>query len=61
MRTIQTLIEQGCAVRGVMVQIAGTNRVVEVSHVLDGPEGYRVYLKNNNGPYDPRFLQVVGC
>ena len=56
MRTIKNLIENGYAIRGLMAQIAGTNRVVEVGHI-DHTNG--VYLINGNGPYDASKLLLT--
>ena len=54
MRTIKTLIENGNAVRGVKVRLAGTSYVAIVDCVIDD----YVYLIGEDGIYAPQNLIV---
>ena len=58
MRTIKNLIENGFAIRGVMVQPTGTNRTEEVSHA-DEKGVYLTGKTEPNGPYAPESLTVL--
>lgn len=55
-RTIKIAMDQGAAIRGVVVYIKGTHVVGVVSHATE----VGVYLNNDDHPYDPESLVIGG-